>query len=125
MGKVIPYQFNNRKHPKKQLDLLKNSILECGYLANIIVDENNVILVGHGRYAALQELGYKEIEVVRVSGLDDIQKKKYRITDNTSAMLSETDVENLQIELLAIADVGFTKLTCDIVQIEMPDPDGL
>ena len=55
---------------------------EMTELRPIVVDENNVILGGNMRYRAMQQLGYKQVEVVRVSGLSDEQKREFIIKDN-------------------------------------------
>lgn len=125
MQKLVPYEFNNKIHPKRQIDTIKNSILECGYIAEIIVDENNVILAGHGRYLALQDLGYETIQVQKVSGLSEVQKKKFRIMDNASAELAEYNIENIQFDLQEIGDQEFTALVCEIANIDIPDLDAL
>lgn len=125
INKLLPYEFNNKNHPKKQIDTIKNSILECWYLADIIVDENNVILAGHWRYLALQELWHETIQVQQVVWLTDVQKKKFRIMDNASAELAEYNIENLQIDLQDIDDADFTALVCEIANIDMQDPNSL
>ena len=117
LSEIVPYKFNNKKHPKKQIDAIKNSIIECGYIVEVIVDENNVILAWHWRYIALQELGFEKITVQKVSWLSEVQKKKYRIIDNTTSDLGEYDLENIKIELEDIDDVELTDLVCDIVQL--------
>jgi ParB-like chromosome segregation protein Spo0J len=44
---IIPYSKNNRKHTKKDIDEIIKSIQKDGYIAPIVVDENNVIIAGH------------------------------------------------------------------------------
>ena len=73
----------NPKNPKKHSDeLIEQSIKEFGVVAPIIVDENNMVLAGHGRLNALIKLGYKEIEVIVKKGLTEEQKEKYMLLDN-------------------------------------------
>lgn len=76
---------NPRIIKDKQMKRLVKSIQdfpEMTQLRPIVVDENNVILGGNMRYRAMQQLGYAETEVVRVSGLTDSQKREFIIKDN-------------------------------------------
>lgn len=98
LSEIVPYENNARKNDKAVKDVAE-SIKQCGYIAPIIVDENNVILAGHTRYKALKKLGYKEITVRKISGLTDEQKRKYRLLDNKTNELAEWDFEKLKDEI--------------------------
>ena len=95
---------NNPRIIEGAVEDVKESIRQCGYVAPIIVDEDGVILAGHTRYRALQELGWKECDVVIVSGLGEEQRKKYRLYDNKAGELAKWDTKLLGEEL---ADVDF------------------
>lgn len=76
---------NPRTIKDRQMKRLVKSIQdfpEMTQLRPIVIDENNVILGGNMRYRAMQQLGYAETEVVRVSGLTDEQKREFIIKDN-------------------------------------------
>ena len=107
---LVPYEFNNKKHSKKQIDLIINSIKENEYINPIIIDENNIILSWHWRLEALKQLWYKETEVIKVEWLTENQKKKYRILDNRLADLAEYDLENLKIDLEELEDNSLNEL---------------
>ena len=96
---LIEYSFNNRIHEEHQVDRIANSIREFGFNQPVVVDEDNIILVGHGRVAAAKKLGLKTVPVLRREGLSDAQKRAYRILDNKLQNDSEWHVENLQLEL--------------------------
>lgn len=96
--KIQPYERNPR-HNDNAVEAVKESIRQCEYIAPIIIDEDNVILAGHTRYKALKELNKDTIDVVRVTGLSDEQKKKYRILDNKTNELAEWDLDLLEAEL--------------------------
>lgn len=102
ISELKPYEKNNKKHTKKDIDEVVKSIKESSYIAPIIVDENNVLLVWHWRLEALKKLKYKEVEVIQVSWLSEEQKKKYRIKDNTTSLFSEFDFENILQEVLSL-----------------------
>ena len=54
--KLIPYEFNNKIHDETQVNRIANSIREFGFLQPLVIDQNNVIIVGHGRFEASQKL---------------------------------------------------------------------
>ena len=98
IAELHPYERN----PRNNDDAVKSvaeSIKQCGYIAPIIVDENNVILAGHTRFKALKSLGYKEIECIVVNNLTEEQKRKYRLLDNKTNELATWDFELLVQEL--------------------------
>ena len=98
LSELVPYKNNPRINDNAVHDV-KQSIIDCGNCDPIEVDENNVILSGHTRLMALQELGYKETECVRYTGLTEEQKRKYRILANKTNELAEWDEALLDIEL--------------------------
>lgn len=100
---IIPYENNVKEHPREQIEQIKRSIQEFGNNDPIAVDENNIIIEGHGRLIALQELGYKEVEVIILKGLTEDQKNAYRIVHNQLTMNSGFDEEMLKEELKKIA----------------------
>lgn len=95
---IKPHKNNPRKNDKA-VDAVVESIKQCGYIAPIIVDEDNVILAGHTRYKALKRLGYTDTEVVIKRGLTEEQKRKYRLLDNKTSELAEWDFDMLADEL--------------------------
>jgi hypothetical protein len=72
---------------------------QTGNLDPIEVDENNVILSGHTRLLALEQLGITETECIRYTGLTEEQKKKYRILANKTGEVATWDEELLNMEL--------------------------
>lgn len=105
---IIPYEHNPRKN-EQAVDAVAESIRQCGYVAPIIVDENNVILAGHTRRLALIKLGKEEAEVVVRDGLTDEQKRKYRLLDNKTNEFASWDFDLLadEIEGLDFGDFDF------------------
>lgn len=97
--KITPYEKNAKKHPKKQIEQVANSIKEFGMNQPIVVDKQGVIIVGHRRYEALQSLGWEiKDEWVKVVDLTEEQAKAYRLADNK---LNESDWDmNLVVEEL-------------------------
>jgi len=104
---VKPYDNNPRRHPPEQLSKLMRSIREYGFTVPLLVDENNVILAGHGRYVAAKELGIKHLPVIRLTHLTPAQKRAFRIADNRLVMEGDWDLDALSRELNALLDMDF------------------
>ena len=86
---ITPYTKNAKKHPKKQVEQVAASIKEFGMNQPIVVDKEGVIIVGHGRYEALQHLGWEiKDEWIKTVDLTEEQAKAYRLADNK---LNESD----------------------------------
>ena len=103
---VIPYSNNPRINDSAVNDVVA-SIRQCGNVDPIEVDENNIILSGHTRLKALKALEYPEVQVLRITGLTDEQKRKYRILANKTAEKAEWDFEKLELELDGLDFDGF------------------
>lgn len=106
LADIVPYENNPRKNDQA-VDAVVESIKQCGYVAPIIIDEENIILAGHTRYKALVKLGKKEAEVIVRKGLTDEQKRKYRILDNKTTEFADWDFEKLEEELNGLDFDGF------------------
>lgn len=78
---IKPYEKNAKIHPKKQIEQVANSIKEFGFNQPIVVDKDNVVIVGHGRLEAAKLLGLKDVPVI-TANLTDEQAKAYRLADN-------------------------------------------
>lgn len=102
LSEITPYINNAKEHPQEQIDQIKGSIKEFGFNDPIAVDENNVIIEGHGRYIALQQLGAEEVEIIRLDHLSEIQKKQYIIAHNKLTMNTGFNLEKLKLELKEI-----------------------
>lgn len=106
--KLIPYEKNAKKHPKKQIEQVANSIKEFGFNQPIVVDKNNVVIVGHGRLEAAKLLKMEEVPTLTVD-LTEQQANAYRLADNK---LNESEWDmGLVIEELKTLETPMLELT--------------
>lgn len=112
---IKPYEKNAKKHDKKQVQAVANSIKEFGFNQEIVVDKNNVIIVGHGRYEAAKLLGLKDVPV-KVVDLTEEQAKAYRLADN-KLNESEWDMKLAVDELKELSEdmQGLTGFDLDLL----------
>ena len=106
LADLVPYE-NNPRHNEEAVDATIASMQQCGNIDPIEVDEDNVILSGHTRRLALMKMGYEESDVIRVTGLTDLQKKKYRILANKTNEFAGWDFGKLEEELDGLDFEGF------------------
>ena len=116
---ITPYGNNAKIHTREQIEQIKKSIEMFGNNDPIAVDENDIIIEGHGRLYALQELGYKEVEIIRLSHLTDEQKRAYMLVHNKLTMNTGFDIDLLETELKSIEqiDMGQFEFECDFENI--------
>lgn len=108
------YQNNAKEHPEEQIQQIMASIKEFGFNDPIAIDENNVIIEGHGRLYALQRLGTKEVDCIRLSHLSEEHKRAYILAHNKLTMNTGFDIDKLNLELESIMNLdmslfGFTQ----------------
>lgn len=111
---IIPYANNAKLHPRKQIDQIKQSIQEFGFNDPLAIDEDNVVIEGNGRLLALKELGYTEVECIRLTGLSEEQKKAYILIHNKLTMNTGFDLEILKNELSEIEYINMEDFDFDI-----------
>jgi DNA modification methylase len=106
INSIKPYE-NNPRINEAAVDAVAASIKEFGFRQPIVVDEEDVIIVGHTRYKAALKLGLTEVPVHVAKGLSPAQAKAYRLADNQTATLSQWNEDLLPIELAALQDMEF------------------
>mgnify|MGYP002507160553 CR=1 FL=1 len=116
--KIKEYENNTKIHTQKQIDEICQSIKKFGNNDPIAIDENNVVIEGHGRLIALKKLGYKEVEIIRLSHLNKQQKKAYILAHNKLTLATGFDMDLLTIELSAITDFDMTEFGFDEISFE-------
>lgn len=107
LEKVKPYAHNARTHPPAQVTLLAQLLKKWGPDQAIVVDENAIILKGHGRRLAALEAGIAEFPVVQRLGLPEDEKRAMRIADNQVALLAGWDGELVRFEVESLKRGGY------------------
>jgi DNA modification methylase len=107
LERIIPYPGNPRQHSPEQVDLIAGSMKDDGVTSPILVDEEGVIIYGHGRRLAAEKNAFAKYPVVVARGWSEEQKRAYRIKDNSYALLSTWSPELLRIELSELSLAGY------------------
>ena len=125
---IIPYEKNAKKHDKTQIANVAESIKRFGFAQPLVVDKDNVLIIGHCRLLAAKQLKLREVPVVRMDDLTEEQVKQLRLLDNK---LNESDwdfdlladeVGELDFEGFDL-DWGFKELEdASVVEDEAPEP---
>lgn len=121
---ITPYEKNAKIHTEAQIEQIKKSIQEFGMNDPIAVwGKNNTIVEGHGRLEALKQLGYTEVDCIRLDHLTDEERKAYTLAHNKINMNTGFDIDLLDEELDSIEDIdmsdfGFTEQDIDWDNVE-------
>lgn len=129
INQLIEYKNNAKKHDEAQIKNVMQSIKEFGMVQPIVVDKNNVIIIGHCRFRALKRLKWEEVPCVRIENLSENEINKLRLLDN-KLNESEWDFDLLTDQIAEIDwsdfDIDWSILEIDeepqeIVEDEMPE----
>lgn len=129
LSEIKPYAKNAKKHDKKQITNVAESIKQYGFVQPVVVDGGGVIVIGHCRVEAAKKLGMKTVPCVCVDDLTPEQVNALRLVDNKSNE-SEWDMDLLAAELAELDLSGFDfdwgvfdELEEKIVEDEAPEVD--
>lgn len=107
---ITPYEKNAKIHTEAQIEQIKKSIKEFGMNDPIAVwGKNNTIVEGHGRLEALKQLGYTEVDCIRLDHLTDEERKAYTLAHNKINMNTGFDIDLLDEELDSIEDIDMSE----------------
>ena len=120
IGDLIPDPHNPRKHGPAQITAIAKSIEAFGFNAPILVDKDNKIVAGHGRYEAAKLLGLEKVPIVSLSHLTPSQAKAYMLADNKLTDRSTWDDPKLAIHLKELSNLV---LDFDIEAIGFEPPE--
>ena len=117
---IVPYARNAKKHDKRQIDNVAESIRQYGFVQPVVIDRDGVIVIGHCRVLAAKKLGMEEVPCVCVDDLTPEQVNALRLVDNKSAEdgaswdfdvlsmeLSELDLSSFDFDWLISGDTSY------------------
>ena len=107
--KIATYNPRKELNEKdKEYQKIKNSIIEFGYVAPIIINADKTVISGHQRIKVLKDLGITEVECIVVD-LDKTNEKALNIAlnkiqgdwdeDKLEALLQELKLEEFDMNL--------------------------
>ena len=105
--RLVPYAKNAREHSPAQVSQIAASITEFGFVNPILVGDDGVIVAGHGRLLAAQQLGMETVPVIVLGHLSSIQRQALVIADNRLALNASWDEELLSLEIQALDETEF------------------
>ncbi len=107
IDRLVPYINNARTHSPEQINKLRSSLREFGFINPVIIDRDYGVIAGHGRILAAKEEGITEVPCVFADYLTEAQKKAYIIADNRMAMDAGWDEDLLRVEIEALQAEAF------------------
>lgn len=118
LEKLRPYERNAKKHGPGQVEKLKASIMEFGFLTPCLIDNEYNLIAGHGRVMAAKDLGIETVPCVFIEGLTEEQRRAYILADNRLGELGEWDMDLVFNELIELDELGFD---VELTGFEMPE----
>ena len=113
ISELKPYE-NNPRINDEAVQYVRNSIEQFGFKVPIIIDKNNVVIAGHTRLKAAEEIGMKDVPCIIADDLTDEQVKAFRLADNKVSEKSMWDYSKLDEELNDILDIDMSMFDFDI-----------
>ena len=117
-----PYANNPRKLTPKAIEKVAESLKQFGFRQPIVVDNDNIIVVGHTRYQASRKLGYTQVPITKINNLTKEQINAYRIADNRTNEEAEWDDELLALE---IKDLEMKDFDISLTGMDKPELDKI
>lgn len=116
VGDIKPFERNAKKHDEKQIKNVMESIKQFGFVQPVVVDSNNVLIIGHCRLIAAKRLKMREVDAIVADGLTQEQVDKLRLLDN-KLNESEWDIDFLLEDVPSLDWDGFD------IDWELPELD--
>jgi len=110
--KLKVYEKNNKRHSEEQINLLMENIKRFGFTTPLLINNDNLIIAGHGRLEAGKKLGLKKLPIIRIDDLTEEEERLLRLADNRLTELGEWDWEAINKELEELFDLDInTEIT--------------
>jgi DNA methylase/ParB/Sulfiredoxin domain len=117
-----PDPANPRRHTRKQVRQIAESIKAFGFNVPILIDRYGNIIAGHGRWLAGRELGITEVPTLCLDHLTPAQARAFMIADNRLTEISVWDDQLLARQLKELSLVGLD-FDIEVTGFEMGEID--
>lgn len=129
IDELIPYENNAKIHGPEQIEQLRRSLREFGFVSPVLIDEDKNLIAGHGRVEAARAEGMTEVPYVTVSDLTEAQRRAYIIADNRLTEAGVWDAGRLKLEMRELQALEFdTDLTgfamAEIISLAGDEPES-
>lgn len=129
IDELIPYENNAKIHGPEQIEQLRRSLREFGFVSPVLIDEDKNLIAGHGRVEAARAEGMTEVPYVTVSELSEAQRRAYIIADNRLTEAGVWDAGRLKLEMRELQALEFdTDLTgfamAEIISLAGDEPES-
>lgn len=129
IDELVPYANNAKIHGPDQIEQLRRSLREFGFVSPVLIDEDKNLIAGHGRVEAARAEGMTEVPYVTVSDLTEAQRRAYIIADNRLAETGVWDAGRLKLEMQELQALEFdTDLTgfamAEIISLAGDEPES-
>jgi DNA modification methylase len=121
-GELKPDPANPRRHSKKQVRQIADSIRVFGFNVPVLIDRDGNVIAGHGRLLAAERLGWTEVPTLCLDHLTPAQVRAFRIADNKLAENAEWDDRLLAQQLKDLSLIGLD-FSLELTGFEMAEID--
>ena len=129
IARLRPYARNAKMHGDDQVAKIAASMAKFGWTVPCMVADDGELIAGHGRVLAATMLGLTEVPVIRLSHLDEAERRAYRIADNKLTELGEWDEALLRDEIAGLLaedfDLTLLGISDDDLDALLRDPEAL
>jgi DNA modification methylase len=117
-----PDPANPRRHSKKQIRQIAESIKAFGFNVPILIDRHGDIIAGHGRWLACRDLDFTEVPTLCLDHLTPAQARAFMIADNRLTEIAVWDDRLLAQQLKELTLVGLD-FDIEVTGFEMGEID--
>ena len=97
---------NPRRHNKKQIRQIGNSLKAFDFIVPVLIDREDNIIAGHGRVLAGREVGITEVPTLCLDHLTAAQARAFMIADNRLTEIATWDDRLLAQQLKELSLLG-------------------
>lgn len=123
IARLAPYPANAKIHPEVQVEQIKASMQQFGFVNPILVDGKGEVIAGHGRLTAAQQMGLAKVPVIKLGHLSEAQAKALRIADNSISQAGQWNVDLLEAEIATLRAIDYDIEPLGLTHIELPEVD--